>query len=71
MYANPAKVQVMFLSLKSNNSLCLHIYGQKVKQSQHVKMLGGQVDSKSNFNIHFNMLFKELFQKKSYVHFRE
>ena len=47
-----AKFQMMFLGLKSNNSLCLNIDGQKMKQSEHVKLLGVQIDNKLNFDVH-------------------
>ena len=59
MCANPAKFQIMFLGLNINNSLCLNIDGQRVKQSEHVKLLGVQIDNK----FHFDKLVKELCQK--------
>ena len=36
MCADPTEFQMMFLGLKSNNSLCLDINGQKVKLIEHV-----------------------------------
>ena len=46
MCANPAKFQMMFLGLEINNFLCLNINGQKIKQSEHVKLLGVQIENK-------------------------
>ena len=59
MCANPAKFQMMFLGLKIINSLCLNIDGQKIKQSEHVKLLGVQIGNK----LHFDKHVKELCQK--------
>ena len=52
-------IQLMFLGLKINNSLCLNIDKQKGNQNEHVKLLGVQIDNKS----HFDMPVKELCQK--------
>ena len=57
--ANPTKFQMMFLGLRINNSPFLNIDGQKVKQSEQVKLLGVQIDNKLHFDIHV----KELCQK--------
>ena len=65
MCANPAKFQMMFLGLKINNLLCLNIDGQKIKQSEHVKLLGVQIDNKLNFNVHVKELCKKMNQKLS------
>ena len=59
MCANPAKFQKMFLGCKIDNFLCLSIDGQKIKQSDHVKLSGVEIDSKLNFDTHD----KELCQK--------
>ena len=61
MCANPAKFQIMFLGLNINNSLCLNIDGQRVKHSEHGKLLGVQIDNK----LHFGKHVKELCQKIS------
>ena len=50
---------MMLLRLKINNFLCLNIDGQKTKPSEHVKLLGVQIDKK----LHFDMNVKELCQK--------
>ena len=50
MCANSAKFQMMLWILRINTSLCLNIDGQKVKQSEHVKL-------------HFDMHVKELVRK--------
>ena len=63
MCANPAKFQMMFLGLKINNLLCLTIDGRKIKQSEHVKLLGVQINSKLNFNVHVKKLYQKLNQK--------
>ena len=63
MCANPAKFQMMFLGLKISNLLCLNIDGQKIKQSEHVKLLGVQIDNKLNFNAHIKELCKKMNQK--------
>ena len=65
MCANPAKFQMIFLGLKINNLLCLNIDGQKIKQSEHVKLLGVQIGSKLNFNVHVKELCKKMNQKLS------
>ena len=59
MCANPAKFKMMFLGLKSNNSLCLNINGQKINHSEHVKVLDVQIDNK----LHSDMHVQELCQK--------
>ena len=50
MCANPAKFQVLFLVLKVNSSLCLNTDGQEVKQSEHVKVVGFEIDKKLHFD---------------------
>ena len=63
MSTNPAKFQMMFLGLKIKNLLCLNIGGQKINQSEHVKLLGVQIDKKVNFNVHVKELCKKMNQK--------
>ena len=63
MCANPAKFQIMFLGLNINNSLCLNIDGQRVKQSEHVKLLGVQIDNKLHFDKHVKELCQKINQK--------
>ena len=63
MCANPAKFQMMFLGLKINNLLCPNIGEQKRKQSEHVQLLGVQIDNKLNFNVHVKELCKKMNQK--------
>ena len=43
--ANPAKFEMIFLGLKINNSPLPNTDGQKVKQSEQVKLLGVQIDN--------------------------
>ena len=57
--ANPTEFQIMLLGLKSNNSLCLNIDGQKLNKNEHVKLLGDRIYNKLNFDVHV----KELCQK--------
>lgn len=45
MCASPAQFQMMFLGTKSDDSFCLNIGGQWVKQSKQVNLLGIQVDN--------------------------
>ena len=59
MCTNPAKCQMIFLGFTSNSFLCLNIDGQKIKQSEHAKLLGVQIDNKLNFDMHL----KEFCQK--------
>ena len=56
MCANPAKFQMMFLGLKSDNSFILDISGQQVKQSEQVKLLGVQIDNSLTFDAHVKEL---------------
>ena len=49
MCANPAKFQMVVFGFKINNFLCLNINGQKMKQSEHVKLLGVQIEKKLRF----------------------
>ena len=67
MCANPAKFQMMFLGLKIYNLLCLTIDGRKIKQSEHVKLLGVQINSKLNFNVHVKELYQNMNQKLNAV----
>ena len=46
-----------------NNFLCLNIDGQKIKQSEHVKLFGVQIDSKLNFDMHVKELCQKMIQK--------
>ena len=62
MCTNPAKFQMMFLGLKINNLLCLNIGGQKINQSEHVKLLGVQIDKKLNFNVHVKVHMQRNFR---------
>ena len=50
---------MMFLGLKINSALYLNTDGQKVTQSEYVKLLGVQTDNK----LYFDMHVKELSQK--------
>ena len=61
--ANPAKFQMMFLGLTINNFLCLNIDGQKIKQSEHIELLGVEIDNKLNFDMHVKELCQIMNQK--------
>ena len=63
MCANPAKFQMMFLGLKSDNSFILDISGQQVKQSEQVKLLGVQIDNSLTFDAHIKELCRKINQK--------
>ena len=67
MWAYPAKFQMMSLGLKISNSLCLNIDGKKVRQSEHVKLLGIQIDNKLYFDMHVKELCQNI--NKNYVCF--
>ncbi len=63
MCANPAKFQMMFSGLKSDNSFILNIGGQEVKQSEQVKLLGVQIDNSLTFDAHVKELCRKINQK--------
>ena len=63
MCANPAKFQMMFLGLKSDNSFILNIGGQQVRQSEQVKLLGVQIDNSLTFDTHVKELCRKVNQK--------
>ena len=63
MCTNPAKFQMMFLGLEIDNFLCLNIHGQKIKQSEHVKLFGVEIDDKLNFDMHVKELCQKMNQK--------
>ena len=50
---------MLFLRLRINNFLCLYADGQKVKQSEHVKLLGVQTDSKLHVDEHVEELVRK------------
>ena len=62
MCANPVKIQMMFLGLRINNSLCLQILMGR-KQSEQVKLLGVQVDNKLHFNVHVEEFYQKINHK--------
>ena len=43
--------------------VCLNIDGQKIKQREHVKLLGIEIDSKSNFDMHVKEPCQKMNQK--------
>ena len=46
MVANPDKFQLMFLGLNEKRKLCLNIEGVKISSTEHVKLLGNEIDNK-------------------------
>ena len=65
MVANPEKFQVMFLSLKGQRSLRLNINDNKLSATDHVKLLGIEVDDKLKFNKHVKALCSKVTKKIS------
>ena len=63
MCANPAKFQMIFMGFKINNFFCLSFDGQKIKQSEHLKLLGVQIVNKLNFDMHVKELCQKMNQK--------
>ena len=56
MVANPKKFQLLFLGMKTNRRLRLHIEGKKLDATDHVKLLGIKIDSKLMFSKHVELL---------------
>ena len=46
MVVNPKRLQLMFLGMKTNIRLRLNIEGKKLNETDHVKLLGVEIDSK-------------------------
>ena len=63
MSANPSKFQIMFLGLKGTNKLCLNMKGQLIPSSEHVKLLGVNIDNSLKFETHVKELCKKVNQK--------
>ena len=63
MNANPSKFQVMFLGLKGAKKLCLNMNGQLIPSSEHVKLLGVNIDNSLKFETHVKEICKKVNQK--------
>ena len=65
MVANPKKFQLMFLGLKGQRRLRLNINENKLSVTDHVKLLGIEVDNKLKFNKHVKTLCSKVNKKIS------
>ena len=65
MVANPKKFQLMFLGLKGQRRLRLKINENKLSATDHVKLLGIEVDNKLKFNKHVETLCSKVKKKIS------
>ena len=63
MVANPKKFQLMFLGLKGNRRLRLNIQENKISTTDHVKLLGIEIDKKLKFNKHIETVCFKVNQK--------
>ena len=63
MSANPSKFQIMFLGLKGAKKLCLNMNGQLIPSSEHVKLLGVNIDNSLKFETHVKEICKKVNQK--------
>ena len=50
MVVNPKRLQLMLLGMKANRRLRLNIEGMKLNETDHVKLLGVEIDSKLMFS---------------------
>ena len=65
MVANPKKFQLMFLGLKGQRRLRLNINDNKLSATDHVKLLGIEVDNKLKFSKHVKTLCSKVNKKIS------
>ena len=63
MVANPRKFQLMFLALKGQRRLRLNINESKLSATDHVKLLGTEVDNKLEFEKHVKTLYSKSTKK--------
>ena len=63
MSANPSKFQIMVLGLKEAKKLCLNMNGQLIPSSEHVKLLGVNIDNSLKFETNVKEIFKKVNQK--------
>ena len=63
MVANPKKFQLMFLGLKGQRRLRLNINDNKLSATDHVKLLGIEVDNKLKFNKYVKTLCSKVTKK--------
>ena len=65
MVANPKKFQLMFLGLKGQRRLRLNINDNKLSATDHVKLLGIEVDNKLKFSKHVKKVMLKVNKKIS------
>ena len=65
MVANPKKFQLMFLGLKGKRRLRLNINENKLSETDHVKLLGIEIDNKLKFSNHVKTLCSKVNKKIS------
>jgi len=63
MSANPSKFRIMFLGLQGKNKLSFNINRQPIPSSEHVKILGVNIDNAHKFDTHVHWICKKANQK--------
>ena len=63
MVANPKKFQLMFLGLKGQRGLRLNTNENKLSETDHVKLLGIEIDNKLKFSNHVKTLCSKVNKK--------
>ena len=63
MSANASKFKVMFLGLKGAKKLCPNMNGQLIPSSEHVKLLGVNIDSSLKFETRVEEICKKVNQR--------
>ena len=65
MVVNPNKFQLMFLGLHEEQKLRLNIVAEKISSTEHIKLLGIEIDSQLRFNMHVKTLCDKTNRKVS------
>ena len=60
--ANPSKFQ-MILRLKGANEICLYMNNQLIPSSEHVKIVGVNIDNSLKFETHVKEIYQKVNQK--------